>query len=85
MIPDPDANVDGETPAQAEPEAGPGADEVPDDQEIDFVTLGMFIIGRFSCRCEVAFDVGCACVVYVWSVLLVFCNPYAFVLIPVVS
>lgn len=41
----------------AEPEAGREVNEIPEDQEIDFVTLGMFIIGRFSADCRVVFVV----------------------------
>ncbi len=41
-----------------ETRSGPGADpdlvteEIPEDQEIDFVTLGMFIIGMSSFPCS---------------------------------
>ncbi|KXX83480.1 Protein MAK32 [Madurella mycetomatis] len=44
MVPD----LDAETPTPAEPEAGREINEIPEDQEIDFVTLGMFIIDEIQ-------------------------------------
>jgi hypothetical protein len=40
---DPDRGLTNGAPAGAEPDHDAG--EIPDTQEIDFVTLGMFIIG----------------------------------------
>lgn len=40
---DRDRGLEGRVPTDAEPE--PSVEDIPDTQEIDFVTLGMFIIG----------------------------------------
>ena len=49
----PDAGPDMETQIRARPGTDPDqvTEGIPDDQEIDFVTLGMFIIGTLLCSC----------------------------------
>jgi hypothetical protein len=47
------ADVAPEDGARAGAEPEPCVEEIPEDQEIDFVTLGMFIIGGLaSLRCH---------------------------------
>ena len=42
---DRDGGLEGRVPTGAEPD--PSVEDIPESQEIDFVTLGMFIIGMF--------------------------------------
>jgi hypothetical protein len=44
-----------EDPVRAEAETEPETEDIPEDQEIDFVTLGMFIIGMSRHFGRVAF------------------------------